>query len=368
MLGGFVVAQFALSPLLSVSYSESASALAGSGEVTPQKQAEIIPPATHVAEPSPMKAIYLSQCVAGTPSFRDSLVKFVDTTELNAVVIDIRDYTGKISFPTDNPALKDAVSAECGASDMRAFLAALHEKKIYVVGRVTTFQNPYYTSRYPEQAVQKKGGGVWTDYKGLAFVDVGAKPYWDNVVELGRISYAIGFDELNFDYLRFPSDGPMSEALYSWDNGKSKPEILEEFFKYLANALRPTGAVLSADVFGMVATNTDDLNIGQVLERALPYFDHIYPMVYPSHYPKGFNGYANPNEHAYDIVKFAMDEAVRRALATTTTVAGLTHTPAWIRPAHHRQPQPRKFSPASTRSHPIPPLKSVHGFRVLIIR
>ncbi len=277
----------------------------------------------HVAEPAVVKGVYMSQCVVGTPSFRDSLVKLVDETELNAIVIDIRDYTGKIAFTTDNPLLKDMVSTSCGAHDMREFIASLHEKNIYVIGRITTFQNPYYTKLHPDQAVQSKKGGVWKDYKGLAFVDVGAKPYWDSVVELGRESYSIGFDELNFDYIRYPSDGNMADADYTWAKGKSKSQALEEFYQYLTTNLKPLGAVLSVDLFGMTATNEDDLGIGQVLERAMPYFDHIYPMVYPSHYPKGFNGYTDVNAHTYDIVHLAMTTAVHRAQATETTVPTL---------------------------------------------
>jgi len=268
----------------------------------------------------------MSQCAAGTPSFRKDLAQLIDTTELNAIVIDIRDYTGKISFPVTDPALSPYVSDECGAPDMKDFIKELHDKNIYVIGRITVFQNPAYTKDHPDHAVQRTGGGVWKDHKGLAFVDVGAKPYWNTVVSLAKESYDIGFDELNFDYIRFPSDGPMKEAVYSWDNGKSKPEVLEEFFAYLHDALKDTGMKTSADLFGMTTTNTDDLNIGQVLERTLPYFDYIAPMVYPSHYPKGFHGYNDVNANAYNIVHFAMSEAARRTVATTTTVEGLTHT------------------------------------------
>jgi hypothetical protein len=319
-----LLAYFALPALFSVSYSE----ITPGTTTTPNATTTPAPPkVAHVKRPEAMKAIYMSQCVVGTPSFRDSLVKLIDDTELNSVVIDIRDYTGKISFPTDNPILKDSVSDACGARDMKSFIEKLHEKNIYVIGRITVFQNPYYTSKHPDEAVQRKSGGVWKDHKGLAFVDVGAKPYWDTVVELGKISYALGFDELNFDYIRFPSDGPMSEAVYSWSAGQTKPEALEAFYKYLTDNLKSTGAVLSADLFGMVATNYDDLNIGQVLERALPYFDHIYPMVYPSHYPKGYNGFSNVNEHSYEIVKIAMDTAVKRTLATTTRIGSLAYTP-----------------------------------------
>lgn len=285
------------------------------------------PSVAYVQTPAAVKAIYMSQCVVGTPTFRDELVAFIDDSELNAVVIDIQDYTGKIAFPTDNPLLHDAVSQKCGADDMKDFIATLHEKGIYVIGRITVFQNPYYASVHPEQAVQKKSGGVWKDFNGLAFVDVGAKAYWDYVVELGRVSHELGFDELNFDYVRYPSDGPMSEAVYTHSLGKSKAQMLEDFFAYLTGRLRlqetPDAPVptLSADVFGMVATNTDDVGIGQVLERTLPYFDYVSPMIYPSHYHTGFHGYDDVNAHAYDIVKYAMQTAVARTVATTTRVA-----------------------------------------------
>jgi hypothetical protein len=284
------------------------------------------PSVTHVKTPVPVKAIYMTQCAAGTPSFRESLVKLIDTTELNAIVIDIRDYTGKIAFPTENPALKEYVSDECGANDMRAFVQALHDKNIYVIGRITVFQSPAYTKVHPDEAVQKVGGGVWKDHKGLAFVDVSAKPYWDNVVELSKESYAIGFDELNYDYIRFPSDGDMKAAVYAWDPGRPKQEALESFFKYLHENVKPIGVVMSADLFGMTATNYDDLNIGQVLERALPYFDYIDPMVYPSHYPTGFNGYKNVNANSYNIVHFSMSKAVARTVATTTSIGSFAYT------------------------------------------
>jgi len=291
------------------------------------------PRSGHVATPEQVKGIYMSQCVVGTPSFREKLVRLVEETELNAIVIDIRDYTGYISFDTDHPLLKEYVSTQCGASDMREFIAMLHEKDIYVIGRITTFQNPAYTKNHPDQAVQRKGGGVWKDHKGLAFVDVGAKPYWETVVALAKESYDIGFDELNFDYIRFPSDGDMAATDYSWSRGKSKPEALEEFYRYLHAELQPEGMtpgvnapVISADLFGMVTTNEDDLNIGQVLERALPYFDYICPMVYPSHYPSGFHGYKDVNAHSYGIVHFSMEEAVRRTTATTTSIGSFAYT------------------------------------------
>lgn len=283
----------------------------------------------HVVTPDSVRGIYMTQCVVGTPSFRDKLVKLIDETELNTVVIDVKDYSGKIGYDTDNPKLKSAISKTCGATDIETFIKTLHDKNIYVVGRITVFQDPFYSKEHPELAVKfaNPKGAVWKDHKGLSFIDVGAKPYWDYIIELSRESYAKGFDEINYDYVRFPSDGPMENIHFDWAGTKPKQEVLEEFFAYLSKEMKDTtkypsgkAPVISADLFGMTTTNTDDLNIGQVLERTLPYFDYVMPMVYPSHYPSGFNGWKNPNAEPYDLIHFVLKTAVSRTEATSSVI------------------------------------------------
>ena len=282
--------------------------------------------APHIGTPEPMHAIYMSQCVAGTPSFRDSLVSLIEETKLNAVVIDVKDYSGTIGFPTKDPRFKEASLANCGARDMEAFVKSLHDKGIYAVARVTVFQDPFYTNAYPEQAVQSvsRPGEPWEDYKGLSFVDVSSRDFWDYIAVLSKEAYVIGFDELNYDYVRYPSDGPMKDAAFV---NEKKAEALEQFFAYLYSEVHPIGAKMSVDLFGYTAVLTDDLGIGQQLERTLPYFDYVAPMVYPSHYNKGFAGLANPNSDPYTVVFTSMKEAVRRALASETSVATLDGTP-----------------------------------------
>lgn len=276
----------------------------------------------HVPTPEPMYAIYMSQCVVGTPSFRASLVDLIERTPLNAVVIDIKDYSGTIGFQTQDPRFEDAALQSCGARDIKSFIKELHEKNIYVIGRITVFQDPLYSEKFPDQAVQSisRPGEPWEDYKGLAFVDVSSKPYWDYIVTLSKESYAVGFDELNYDYVRYPSDGPMKDAQYVNDY---KAEALETFFKHLHEHVSPIGVVMSADLFGYTTVLSDDLGIGQQLERALPYFDYIAPMVYPSHYNKGFAGLSNPNNDPHKVVYTSMLEAVRRTIDTQTTVRTL---------------------------------------------
>jgi hypothetical protein len=270
----------------------------------------------HIETPESVRAVYMTSCYAATPTLRSKLVKLTDETEINSIIIDIKDYSGTISFHTGVPSI-DSIAASsksgCIVSDMEEFIADLHEKGIYVIGRVTVFQDPLYSRLYPELAVKRKtDGAVWKDRKGLSFIDVGAKEYWEYIVNISKASEKIGFDEINFDYIRYPSDGDMTNISFSHSGSTLKREMLRQFFEYLDNELLDTKLKTSADLFGMVTTNTDDLGIGQVLENALPYFDYIAPMVYPSHYPQHFNGWPDPNKVPYELIKYVMGSAVKR--------------------------------------------------------
>lgn len=302
----------------------------------------------HQPLPESVKSIYMTACVAGTKDFRERLVTLIDETEINSVVIDVKDFSGTISFPPESDEWRPAwVAAKCGTADMKEFIKYLHGKGIFVIARITVFQDPYYTSIRPDLAVKKADKiTVWKDNKGLSFIDVGAREYWDHIILLARDSYNIGFDELNFDYVRYPSDGPMTDIAFThskeYPGDNNKQANLEEFFKYLHNKLSDedvfskykhtnTGKAsstpwTSADLFGMTTTNYDDLSIGQVQDRAAPYFDFIAPMVYPSHYPKNAFGYANPNDYPYEIVNYAMKRGAERMKASTTPMMGFLHT------------------------------------------
>ena len=307
------------------------------------------PVVQHVPLPEQVKTIYMTSCVVGTPSFRERLVNLIAETEINSVIIDIKDFSGTISFAPEDEGWASAwQSSRCGARDMREFIASLHEQNVFVIGRITVFQDPFYTSNHPEDAVKRADRTtVWEDYKGLSFVDVGAKKYHDHLVELAIDSYNIGFDELNFDYVRYPSDGPMNDISIpqaeATEYGKDKQANLESFFAYLHEKMSDeslfaeykhenTGREVhvpytSADLFGMTTTNYDDLSIGQVQDRAAPYFDFIAPMVYPSHYPDSFLGLGNPNDYPYEVVYHAMKTGVYRMLSSTTPMQGFQHEP-----------------------------------------
>jgi hypothetical protein len=280
-----------------------------------------IPAMKHIATPQAVKGIYMSACAAGSQTFRTNLKKLIDTTEVNSIVIDIKDYTGTISFVPSDPKLQALVSKGCPVPDMKEYIATLHDSNIYVIGRITTFQDPYFARMRPDLAVKTANGTTtWHDRKGLSYLDPGAKENWDHIIAISKASYEIGFDELNYDYIRFPSDGNMADISYTWSGKRPKPEVLEGFFEYLHKNLGDSGIPISADLFGMVTTNYDDLNIGQVLERALPYFDYIDPMVYPSHYPPTYNGWPNPNAVPYQLISYTIGAAIKRTIATSTLI------------------------------------------------
>lgn len=291
------------------------------GLVSTSTEVKVFTP-SYVETPEPLKAIYMTSWVAGTKGIREGLVKIVDTTEINSIVIDIKDYSGKIVFSLDgNKKLKDFGSEEIRVSDMQDFIESLHKKGIYVIGRIAVFQDAYFVKHRPDLAVKNSNGStVWKDRKGISWIDVGSREYWDYIIDVTKESHKIGFDEINFDYIRFPSDGNMQDISFPWSSTTPKAIALKNFFAYLHEHLKDTGLKTSADLFGMTTTATDDMGIGQIFENALPYFDYVMPMVYPSHYPSSFMNYKNPAQHPYEVIQFTMKSAVdrREALATST--------------------------------------------------
>lgn len=316
----FLLAYFVIPSLFTLNYKTDEQSLISEIFNNGRTDAEVSKVVAHISTPSQVKAIYMTNWIAGEKALREPLVKIADETEINSVVIDIKDYTGRIAFEVSDSLLKEFGAYERRIADIKGFIDELHDKNIYVIGRISVFQDHYLVSRRQELAVRKKSDGkVWKDFKGISWLDPGSRDVWKYVVALAKESYSVGFDEINFDYIRFPSDGNMKDISYPWSNGKQKTEVMKDFFAYLRDNLGNMGAPISADLFGMTTISTDDLNIGQNLENALKYFDYVSPMVYPSHYPPGFNNYKNPADKPYEVVKFALSGAVEKAINASTT-------------------------------------------------
>lgn len=269
-------------------------------------------PVTHIKTPEYVKALYISGWVAGSENFRNSIIKIIDETEINSIVIDIKDSTGRISFYTDDIEIQKIGSSENRIKNIRALTSLLHSKNIYIIGRISVFQDPYLTKLKPEWAIKRiSDGEVWKDKKGLSFLDPTNKNVHDYTLAIARNSYKEGFDEINLDYIRYPSDGNMKDINYNLKDGKTRADNIETFFKYFSTEIKKVDNItISADLFGLTTEAVDDMGIGQVWEKTIPYFDFVSPMVYPSHYPSNYAGYKNPALYPYEVINRALISAV----------------------------------------------------------
>lgn len=229
----------------------------------------------------------------------DYVIGLAREKKINAVVIDIKDWSGVISYKARIP-------------DMKGLVERFHKEGVYLMARISVFQDPIFAAARPDLAVHKISDetSLWNDYKGLAWIDPAAKEAWDYTVAIAKSSQEVGFDELNFDYVRFPSDGDLKDMAFPvWDGVPPKSEVLKTFFAYLREQL--PGATLSVDLFGL-STVDGDMGVGQTIENAYVYFDFVSPMVYPSHYAPGFLGYENPADHPYEVVRYSMEQALEK--------------------------------------------------------
>ncbi|MDO8509830.1 MAG: putative glycoside hydrolase [bacterium] len=254
------------------------------------------------------KGVYLTAYSAGSPKKLDQIISLIDKTELNAVVIDIKDYSGKILYNSRLPLVKKLKLKENRLTDLKKIIEKLHAHQIYVIARQTVFQDPLLATVKPEWAIKKKSGGIWHDRNGLAWVDATKQEVWDYNIDIAKEAIALGFDEVNFDYVRFPSDGNMSQVVYT-NKIQKKYEVMGDFYKYLGEQLADEPAWISIDMFGFVMEKkgTDDMNIGQRLADAVGAVDYISPMMYPSHYGAGHLGLKNPSSDPGKVINNGMN-------------------------------------------------------------
>jgi len=280
---------------------------------TPKLEPVDIEPQQPLANPPAIiKAIYATAYSAGNEKKLSYLINLIKTTELNALVVDVKDYSGYVLYNTNLPLPKKYNAVERRIPKLNKLIKRLHDEGIYVIGRVSVFQDPRLATARPDLALYSSSTGqTWQDNKGLLWMDTAAPEVWDYNIAIAKEISERGMDEVNLDYIRFASDGQLSDIKYPfWDEQTLKTKVLRDFFKHLREEL--PNVKLSADLFGLVTINKDGLGIGQHLEYALPYFDAVAPMVYPSHYFKGFIGFENPGAHPYEVVKYSLDVAAQR--------------------------------------------------------
>ncbi|HHW01847.1 MAG TPA: putative glycoside hydrolase [Thermoanaerobacterales bacterium] len=262
--------------------------------------------------PVKVKGIYLTGWKAGIPGELEKMINLVDTTELNAMVIDVKDNTGRLTYKSKIPMVAQIGSGSNRIPDIDGLLKTLKEHGIYTIGRIVVFEDPVLSKARPAFAVKNKKGENWVTRKGLGWVDPYNTGVWDYAVSIAEEAARKGFNEIQFDYVRFPSDGDLKDIVYPANNGRSRVQTISAFLSYAKKRLEPYGVYVSADIFGLVTTAEDDMKIGQYLEDVVKTVDYISPMVYPSHYAPGSYGLSNPNAAPYETVYHSLSTAVKR--------------------------------------------------------
>lgn len=255
-----------------------------------------------------VKGIYMTaNTVAGNTRF-NKLIDLIENTELNAVVIDVKNDEGYITYSSTIEDVKfTGANDRIIIKDIDTVLKNLKQKNIYTIARIVSFKDKKAGNIFPNLAIKNTSGGIWRDRGGMTWLNPYNKESWEYIISIAEEAAIKGFDEIQFDYVRFPTDGNLKAIYYGKQaDNKSKVQAISEFLAYARERLDKKGVVVSADVFGLVTTISGGMSIGQNLEMLSKSVDVICPMVYPSHYGKGSYGVAEPDFEPYKIVNHSM--------------------------------------------------------------
>jgi hypothetical protein len=257
-----------------------------------------------------IRGIHLSAHLAGSLSHRNKIFNLFDTTELNAVVIDIKE-EGAVFI--DAEVAKKNKTYVKRIPDLKNLIAKLKEKNVYTIARIVAFRDSLIVKAKPDLAVKNPDGTIWTDRQKASWLDPYNKSSWEYILAIAQRAVDIGFDEIQFDYIRFPSDGNTKKCRYSKPHDSdAASKALIGFLKEANSRLKAKGAKLSIDVFGLTTTETSDMGIGQKIIEMTKWVDYVSPMVYPSHYGKWTYGIADPNKSPYKTVYHAIHGGIQR--------------------------------------------------------
>lgn len=262
-----------------------------------------------------VKGVYVTVNTASSANI-ENLIKLADETEINAFVIDVKDDYGRMLFPTKAATLfcPDA-NRNAPVKDIRALVQKLKEKNIYLIARIVTFKSPNYALLYPERAVTDTAAGdIYQSRDGLHWASAYDRQLWRYNVEVAKEAAEAGFNEIQFDYVRFPDVKPSVESRLDYKNqwGESKTLAVYRFLRFARDQLSPYGVYLAADTFGWTASSLGDENIGQHWESLSNVVDYNCPMMYPSHYGPGNFGLAVPDAHPYATINAGIRDALGR--------------------------------------------------------
>ena len=264
----------------------------------------------------PVKALYVNAWAFGGSKL-SSLVSLADSTEINAFVIDVKDDTGCLLYPSDVRVAQEIGATKCVRTrDVRSRLDTLRAHDIYPIARIVVAKDPLLAERRPGWSVQHVNGGLWRDRIDIAWVDAFNDSVWIYAAQLAEEAVHLGFAEVQFDYVRFPDEPKeaMAQAIFaSRRPGETQRAGVQMGVRILTTRLEHLGVPVTFDIFGLTASTTGDLGIGQVWEDFATVADVVLPMVYPSHYYRGSYGIDWPNGEPYRVVRHALKEAIARS-------------------------------------------------------
>jgi hypothetical protein len=239
--------------------------------------------------PAEIRGVHVTMALASIPG---KLQEYASILGLNTVELDVKDENGEVGFHRRATPLARRVGSAMRYYDPKKTVDYLHKQGIYVIGRVVCFEDPILSEKRPDLAIRTRGGAVWRNHAGLGWTNPYDKRVWDYNLDIAKAAVRAGFDEIQFDYVRFPSDGDIESAVFRGKRNEAMSATIARFVHYATTRLHALGARVSVDVFGLSATR--NLGIGQSPRRLAKIVDAIYPMVYPSHYSSGEYGLSSP--------------------------------------------------------------------------
>lgn len=261
-----------------------------------------------------VKGVYLTETSANNQKF-DSLIELANTSDINAFVIDVKDDNGNLLFYSEaaekyNPTGNKRTIIK----DMPALMKELKDNDIYAIARIVTFKSPRYAVSHPKRAITYSSTHEVYVGNGMKWASPYDRLLWEYNIEVAKEAAILGFNEIQFDYVRFPATGSKLDKRLDFKNefDETKTEAIQKFLKYANDELRPYEVYISADVFGWSTTSIDDVGIGQHWEGISNVVDYISPMIYPSHYGTGNYGYKVPDAQPYGVMYKATEDAIER--------------------------------------------------------
>ncbi len=257
------------------------------------------------------KALYLTYYGIGDRTLRGAALKLIEQTEINALVIDVKGDRGIITYKSDIPLVSQVgAQKQVIVKDIKSLLSSLKEKGIYTIARIVVFKDNILGTARPELAIRTQDGGIWRDRENLIWMDPSKRAVWDYNIDIAVEAARNGFDEIQFDYVRFPDRKGLKFGVPNDEENRVK--YISGFLMEARRRLAPYNVFVAADIFGYVSWNLNDTQIGQRLDTIAPCVDYISLMLYPSGFQFGIPGYRNPVAHPYEIVYLSLKKSRER--------------------------------------------------------